>query len=154
MEIGITLPLDNDGFLRRQCPHCNVQFKWHHGPANEEAETADTPSVYHCPHCGQPAEPDRWLTDEQVDYIEGVAMPAITRHADDILRDAFKGIGSKHFKVKMTGRLDTPDEPVALVEPDDMIIVVSPCHSYEPVKVAEDAERSLYCLICGAPFAV
>lgn len=154
MEIGISLPLDNDGFLRRQCPHCNAQFKRHHGPANEEAEEAGSPAAYHCPRCGEPAEPDRWFTDEQVEYIEGVAAPAMIRDANDLIRDAFKGVNSKYLKVKMTGHPDTPDEPVALVEPDDMTIVVSPCHSYEPVKVPEDAERPLHCLICGTPFEV
>lgn len=154
MEIRVSLPLDSDGFLRRQCPHCNGLFKWHDGPANEEAENADDPIAYNCPLCGRPAGPDRWLTDLQVEYIEGVATPAIARYADDLLRDSFKGISSKHFKVKMTGHLDAPDEPAALVEPDDMVIVVSPCHSYEPVKVPEDADGPLHCLICGTPFAV
>jgi hypothetical protein len=154
MEIGISLPLDNDGFLRRQCPHCNAQFKLHNGPANEEAEVVDTPAAHHCPRCGRPAEPDRWFTDEQVEYIDGVATPAVTRYADDLLRDAFKGINSKYLKVEMTGHLDAPDKPVALVEPDDMMIVVSPCHSYEPVKVPEGTEGALHCLICGTPFAM
>jgi hypothetical protein len=154
VEISVPLPLDNDGFLRRQCPHCNSQFKWHHGPANEEAEQATSPSAYHCPLCGQPAETDRWNTDEQNEYVEGVATPAVIRHADDLIKDAFKGLNSKYFKVKMTGHLDTPAEPDALVEPDDMVIVVSPCHAYEPVKVPDDAAGPFRCLVCGQPFAV
>ncbi len=154
MEIGISLPLDNDGFLRRQCPHCNATFKWHNGPANEEAENAESPAAYYCPSCGRPAESDRWFTDEQVEYIDGVAAPAMTHYADDLLRDAFSRINSKYLKVEMTGHVDAPDEPDALVEPDDMVIVVSPCHSYEPVKVPEGFEGPLYCLICGTPFAV
>jgi hypothetical protein len=35
-----------------------------------------------------------------------------------------------------------------------MMIVISPCHSYEPVKVPEATEGPLHCLICGTPFAV
>lgn len=81
-------------------------------------------------------------------------MPAVIRHADDLIADAFKGMNSKYLKVKVTGHLDTPDEPVALVEPDDMVIVVSPCHAYEPVKVPEAATGPLHCLVCGQPFAV
>lgn len=45
MEIQVSLPLDNDGFLRRECPHYMQQFKWHHGPANEEAEAAESPAA-------------------------------------------------------------------------------------------------------------
>ena len=154
MQISIPMPLDNDGFLRRQCPHCNSLFKWHHGPANEDAEHAANPAAYHCPLCGQPAQTDRWNTAEQNEYIEGVAMPTMIREADDLIKDAFKGLDSKLFKFEMTGRLDTPDEPVALIEPDDMVIVVSPCHPYEPVKVPEDTTGPLHCLVCGQPFAV
>ncbi len=154
MEIDVSLPLDNDGFLRRQCPHCNSEFKWHHGPANEEAESAPIPTSYYCPLCGQPAEPDRWFTHVQVDYIEGVSAPAVTRELDDLLGDAFKGLNSKHVKWKRTGHLDAPDEPAPLVEPDDMVIVVAPCHSYEPVKVPEDAPGPFHCMVCGEPFAV
>jgi hypothetical protein len=154
MNIEVSLPLDHDGFLRRQCPHCNMQFKWHHGPANEAAESAPSPTSYSCPHCGRPAESDQWFTDEQVEYINGVAMPAITRQADDILRDAFGGIKSKYIKFEMKGHLDAPAQPGALVEPDDMMIIASPCHSYEPVKVPEDATGTFHCLVCGTPFTV
>lgn len=118
MDVSVHLPLDRDGFLRRQCPHCNLQFKWHDGPASEEAEAAEVPAAYYCPLCGSPAETDRWFTDEQVEYIEGVTNPAMVRYADDLLRHAFRGINSKSVKVKMTGHLETPAEPTALVEPE------------------------------------
>jgi hypothetical protein len=39
-----------------------------------------------------------------------------------------------------------------LVEPDDMTMVASPCHGFEPVKVADDWAEPLYCLVCGRPF--
>ncbi|GGT27906.1 hypothetical protein GCM10010271_34830 [Streptomyces kurssanovii] len=45
MEIPMNLPLDNDGFVRRECPHCVSQFKWHHGPANAEAEQQPSPAL-------------------------------------------------------------------------------------------------------------
>lgn len=154
MDISIRLPLDGDGFLRRQCPHCNAVFKWHHGPANAEAEAAPSPASYFCPLCGEPAEVDRWYTEDQVAYIEGVAMPAVMREADTLLRDAFSGLSSTHIKVTTSGNLDVPGEPDALVEAeDDMVIVASPCHGYEPVKVPSDA-GPLHCLICGKSFAV
>jgi hypothetical protein len=35
-----------------------------------------------------------------------------------------------------------------------MVIVASPCHSYEPVKLPEDHTGPLYCLVCGSAFAV
>jgi hypothetical protein len=107
-----------------------------------------------CPFCGLPAEPNQWFTHDRAEYIDGVAMPVIMRHADDLITDAFTGLNSKNLKITRTGHLDAPDEPDALVEPDDMVIVLSPCHAYEPVKVPEDASGPFHCLVCGEPFAV
>lgn len=38
IKVSVPIPRDADGFIRRECPHCIRQFKWHDGPANEEAE--------------------------------------------------------------------------------------------------------------------
>ena len=154
MDITVSLPLDHDGFLPRECPHCVQQFKWHNGPANEEAERHSDGPTYYCPFCGQPAGPDSWFTREQAEYLEGVAAPALTRLVDEELSRAFKGLGSKNIKIKKTGHLDLPDEPMPMVEADDMTIIVSPCHPYEPVKVPETATGPYHCLVCGQAFAV
>ncbi|MBT2425166.1 hypothetical protein J7F02_05555 [Streptomyces sp. ISL-112] len=154
MDIPMTLPLDHDGFLRRECPHCVIQFKWHPGPANEEAEQQPTPTTYYCPLCGQPAGPDSWWTQEQLDYAEGLAAPAAMREVEQGLRDTFKGASSKHVKFSVKGGSDTPNAPAPLTEPDDMVIVASPCHKYEPVKVPGNASGPLHCLVCGQAFAV
>lgn len=154
MDISVSLPLDNDGFLRRECPNCLQEFKWHHGSANEEAEAHQDPETYYCPLCGGPSGPDTWWTREQLDYAQGVAMPAALQEVESELDRAFRGLNSKHLKVKRTGHLDTPAEPMPLTEPDDMVIIASPCHAYEPVKVPEAEAGPFYCLVCGSAFAV
>jgi hypothetical protein len=151
VEISIPLPLDNDGFLRRQCPHCGQQFKWHYGPANEEAETQPSPASYYCPLCGEPARTDDWQTTEQQEYINGVALPAMFRLAQQEIAHELRG--NKHLTFK-PNHSAVPDEPSMLAEPDDMQIVTSPCHAYEPIKIPEDAPAPLHCLVCGAAFAV
>lgn len=154
MKVPVSLPLDNDGFLRRECPSCLKQFKWHHGPANEEAEGQASVSSYFCPFCGQPAALDQWFTTEQVDHMRGVALPSMMQAIDDELTSAIKGLNSKHVKITKTGHLDVPDEPNPLTEPDDMMIIASPCHSWEPVKVPDDTISPLHCLVCGQAFAL
>lgn len=151
IEIPMTLPLDNDGFLRRECPHCERQFKRHNGPANEEAEQHPDPPAYHCPLCGRPAGPDSWWTQEQLDYAEGLTAPVAMQAISDMLAKSFKGMKNVTYK---PGRVDTPDTPAPLTEPDDMVIVTSPCHPYEPVKVPDDHPPALHCVVCGEPFAV
>ena len=154
MDISINLPLDNDGFLRRECPHCMGYFKWHHGPANEEAEQHTDPDTYYCPLCGQPAGPDSWWTTEQLEFAQGAALPAVLTDLENEFGRAFKKSGNRHLRIEMTGHFDTPDAPSPLSEPDDMAIITSPCHGYEPVKVPEDRAMPFYCLVCGRAFAV
>lgn len=152
--MDVSLPLDHDGFLRRECPHCVQQFKWHHGPANAEAEQQQPTESYHCPHCGQPAGPDSWWTQEQLDLINGTITGQATRMVNDMLGNAFKGMRSNNFVQVTVTKADEPDLPDPLVEPDDMTVIASPCHSWEPVKVPEDATSPFYCLVCGSAFAV
>ncbi|GGT27912.1 hypothetical protein GCM10010271_34840 [Streptomyces kurssanovii] len=45
------------------------------------------------------------------------------------LKSAFKQARSKYMKVDVKGSVDTPDVPPPLTEPDDMVIVTSPCHT-------------------------
>lgn len=154
MEIPISLPLDNDGFLRRECPHCMQEFKWHNGPANAEAEQMSDSDIYYCPLCGQSADPGAWWTQEQLDYAQKEAMPAAMQSLEDELDQTFRGASNKHLSIKRTGHLESPDYPMPLVEKDDMSIVAPPCHAYEPVKIPEKTVGPFYCLICGSPFAL
>lgn len=151
IEVSVDFPSDSDGFIRRECPHCLRQFKWHDGPANEEAERHPEAELYSCPLCGQSAEVDPWNTQEQVDLVEQMAMPQIMRHVNEDLDAMFRRMKG----ITYTRSADEyPDESVPLTEPDDMMIVASPCHGYEPVKVPEDHTGPLHCLVCGAPFTV
>ena len=48
------IPDDVDGFVRRECPNCARQFKWHDGPANEDAEDQPVPATYTAPSADNP----------------------------------------------------------------------------------------------------
>ncbi len=70
------------------------------------------------------------------------------------LDDMFKGLerstrGNRFIEFKAQGG-DVPDPS----EPLDMIIVASPCHKWEPVKIPEDHVGIVHCLICGEAFAI
>lgn len=151
VEISIEIPTDSDGFIRRECPTCTRQFKWHDGPANQEAEQHPSPSAYCCPLCGEPADEDSWFTPEQLDIAQQKAMPQIMGMVNDELDSMFRRMKGFTFQ---RGSQEVPDESLPLTEPDDMVIVTSPCHSFEPVKVPEDHAGQLHCLVCGTPFAV
>ncbi len=151
IEVTVSIPRDSDGFIRRQCPHCVAQFKWHDGPANEESERHAAPENYTCPICGQAAETDSWLTDEQLELVQQKVLPQAMERIQDDIEAAFTGTKGVTYK---RGNDVFPDSSTPLTEPDDMMIVASPCHSYEPVKVPENHTGRLFCLVCGAAFAV
>jgi len=48
----------------------------------------------------------------------------------------------------------TEELPLPLHEPEDMMIVQSPCHPWEPMKVEELWSKPKHCLIYGSQFAI
>jgi hypothetical protein len=149
-HFDVELPLDDDGFMRRECPHCLREFKWHHGPTEARPEGMADPPVYHCPRCGDPARPDEWWTQEQLAFTEQLVTGHALREATEMLENSVRDSKSVTFKPP---RDDAPEPPEALHEPNDMIIVGPPCHPWEPIKVPEDATTRAFCLICGEAFA-
>lgn len=146
MEIRLDFPLDGDHFLRRRCPRCAQEFKWHHGPTESRPPDAIDPATFSCPLCGSRGDSDKWFTDAQALYRD----QAVEFYKMDVVNEEMK---------KMFGRNYTPGRnnasaPTPLVEPDDMIIIEPPCHPWEPVKVPEERADSgpLFCLVCGESY--
>lgn len=157
MEIPFEIPLDSDGYLRRQCPRCERCFKWrpeNEGDEGDEGEQTAQTVLYHCPYCAEESASDQWWTDEQVDYAQGLAAIEAMRMIEKTLGPAADRINRSSGMVKMD--LDVPrvTPPAPLFEPDDMIAVQPPCHPAEPLKVLEDWDDEIHCLICGRPFVV
>lgn len=147
---SMSIPLD-EGYLRRECPHCERQFKWHHGPTDDRPKDFADPAVYFCPYCGETAGPDAWWTQEQLKHARNVLTGPALREVADELRKVVKGSGGL---LSMSVDYDEPMPPFALSEPSDMAIVVPPCHPWEPLKVAEDWIDPLRCLLCGSTFVL
>lgn len=151
MGYSVELPLD-DGFIRRECPHCKRHFKWHYGATDDRPHDAVEPAVYWCPYCGETAPPDHWWTTEQLEYLTLSAAGPAMREIADKLNQSLTTQPDSFIKLSM--EYDEVEPPSALHEPSDMIIVQSPCHPWEPMKIAEDWDQAIYCLICGDRFAV
>jgi len=150
IRVPISLPLDSDGFLRRECPNCEEEFKWFsHAEGDQDAEEV---AQYFCPVCGAAAGLDSWWTPAQLEYGFGSASEAIDQVMSDAIADAFKGIKGIKFQPNSSFSLDI-ETPDPLTEPDDMVIVEPPCHPHEPLKIPEVVTERVFCLICGEQFA-
>ena len=151
-SIPMTLPLDTEGFLRRECPHCERQFKWQ--PAEDADDGAESiPSrqvvAYYCPYCYQAAPPDAWWTQEQLKHAQQLMMSEVL--APQLRRFGRQGRQTSHSNSFVKIDVSVPDFPIPepLVEPSDMIRVDFPCHPEEPLKVIEDWTAEVGCLVCG-----
>lgn len=145
-NIPMTLPLDKDGFLRRGCPNCARQFKW----LPTGSETNGQPqSEYYCPYCGKPAGINSWWTKEQVQYAKQLtAVKVIDPELEKFAKD-LKRLNRPGSLVQFEAKYKRPSKPLPLHEPNDMRKVEPPCHPNEPLKIREDWNKPIFCLICG-----
>lgn len=156
MELSVSVPLDSDGFLRRECPTCGREFKWFHGRVEGTPDDWEDPELYFCPYCAVPADGSSWLTQAQAAYVQ----QAFVGHASDLINDELEGIARSVnrrgglIRMSVSREVDSTPPPPPLSEPNDMVAVASPCHPFEPIKVLDGWEGSLHCLVCGSPFAL
>jgi hypothetical protein len=154
-EIPMDLPLDKDGFLRRECPTCERQFKWWPTSSEEASEVIqEAPEAYFCPYCHEPASPDAWWTKEQLEYAQELAAaevlgPQLRRFKSDMERMNRRSKG-----IRFETSLLQFSRPEPLAEPDDMVRVDVPCHPEEPTKVGAEWDGEVACLVCGIRYPV
>jgi hypothetical protein len=152
VTLEMSMPLDSDGFLRRECPTCERELKWYYTPEEQGDAAPIADGGYFCPYCGVQAETNTWLTKPQAELAQNMVAtqvlgPMLKKFGDDM-----KGIGrSSGGMISAEVRYDAPDEPEALTEIDDMTRVDFDCHPSEPVKVLDDWDKPVRCLICGQP---
>lgn len=153
MEFSIPLFTDDDGFLRRECPTCERQFKWFYGETAERPQDAADPELYFCPYCAVPAPTDQWWTTEQLEHAQAEIAPDVMQILTDELDKSLRSARSSLIKMSVKpGSVPVP--PAPLTEPNDMVMVEPPCHPWEPLKVVETWVEQLHCLVCGAEFVV
>lgn len=147
--ISLEIPLDKDGFVLRECPACEREFRWHISPDDDGGEPTP-PDGYFCPYCGKRASPDSWFTQAQVDFLSASAMHQVVGPQLDEILGGF-AMESPSLKIEVTGSVGAA-EPASLEENLDAETrrVDFSCHPAEPLKVDPDWEGKLHCLICGS----
>lgn len=141
MDISFSLNLDSSGFLRRECPSCEREFKWFHGETEGKPDDFLEPENYTCPYCGTSAGSDSWWTTAQLEYAQSAAMGPIARD----LKSKF----GESFKADTSHQVSAPPP-----ESDDMTIVEPPCHPFEPLKIINEWDQNVHCLLCGNEFRI
>lgn len=138
-RLALSIPLDSDGYLRRECPNCERDFKRlvNKAPISKSAQTAN--GGHFCPYCGLQSPSNNWLTKAQVEFTRRVAAEHVAPAKSHL------GLRSLNLRA-MRSAPSLEDE---LSETDDMRIVNLPCHPTESIKVSELWIGSIHCPVCA-----
>jgi len=172
-EQTLHFPLDDDGFLRRECSLCKREFKVHltreerEPPADSVrksflipederrgAEPKEEGGEHYCPYCGQAAGRDSWWTQDQVAYIH-TALRNIAAQLvnENLIRPLKRSLGrhtSGPVTIRFEGRELGQQEEWIGPEPNDMTRFRLPCCDRE-IKITEDWSGRVHCFFCGFP---
>lgn len=147
--VNIDLPIDDGGFLPRQCPNCDDQFTVHGDTYEQECYLN-----LRCPYCNWIDEFDEFLTDEQAEYAEVVAETEARMMLEDEFKemwdDAFSGISNDYIEVETNtdeidfGERSAPSPQLSL---ETQEITCSDCGFRYAVDKRED-EGKIDCPVC------
>ena len=106
LNVSVTIPLDENGMMGRECLECEQYFKLKPGTGLETDHC-------HCPYCDYEGNADTFWTQAQLEYAQSIAMQQafnkIVKPQLDKLTYSFKQLERSsrnsliQFKVKTTG---------------------------------------------------
>jgi hypothetical protein len=145
-NIEVSLSIDADAFLSRECPYCKIRFKI----SKEDFEGDRLAAEMFCPYCGQSASRNEFWTTEQAKYFQDVAMYKIVAPELDALESSLKKLDTNSglFEIKITMDREDDKVPIAPEELDDMKQSKQSCCDIV-IKIDETWAKGLYCIICG-----
>ena len=171
-KISISLPLDKDGFFRRECPLCCREFKLllkeeelndltqkslklflleEKEKENNSDDSDDQQKEYICPYCGQASPDNSWWTKEQLAYInifaKNIAAKMLNEHLIRPLQSKFSGSSSS---IRFKGKEMEEQEPWISPETDDMDVFELPC-CQRKMKIDDSWKGKVHCFFCGFP---
>jgi hypothetical protein len=138
---SMRIPLDADGYLRRECPNCERDFKRLVRKVSEAELSRRSSSELFCPYCGLRSPSNTWLTKAQIEYTKKVLAELVARERT---RRGVKTLLLLPFPG--SSRLTNGE----LSEANDMKVVRPPCHSEYAIKVSDLWIGDLHCAVCGA----
>lgn len=98
-QMKVSIPLDEDGFLGRQCPDCELLFRMD----AEQYEALPDDVALWCVYCGHHGEHSEFLTAQQRDRlmraVGDLGMQLVSRE----LGRAFEGLSRGNSRARQTG---------------------------------------------------
>lgn len=166
--MSISIPLDDEHYLRRECNFCKKEFKIeideedlkkqtemlmqnYLDEDNHESKEEDDEirtQVYYCPNCGQEAEMKTFWTIPQIEYIQ----THVKNYVNNIINEKLiKEMGK--MSRRSSGLISFKGEEIPYIQPfiapeeNDMEKYRLKCCNKE-IKV-EKLKGTIYCFYCG-----
>jgi uncharacterized Zn-finger protein len=137
-RIARQIPLDDDGYLRRECPSCEREFK--RGTRRSSTSRDSANDWLFCPYCGRQAQASRWLTKSQVKFTKNLVANHVEQRKSHV---GFKSLNLLAF------RTQSDVAHAGMSEPNDMARVDMVCHPRESIKISEEWIGNVRCPRCG-----
>ncbi|OCA87331.1 hypothetical protein [Pseudobacillus wudalianchiensis] len=142
MKIPVSIRLDDNGLLRKECPFCEREFKVFYNEHTEE-----TQSKCYCPHCGLPAPSAEQLTRDQGQHIVDLAKNEFINLVNKEFGRMKQRVKSPYIKVDFKPLEKT--DPRIQIELNDMEEIITSCCN-EPIFLNSPLTwKVIYCHKCG-----
>jgi hydrogenase maturation factor HypF (carbamoyltransferase family) len=136
-----SLEADEKGLVSLQCDRCKSRFKMECSYLNDELEDNEIC----CPICGISEKLNTFLPKEVIEEAQKIAIA----EAERMFVEAFKGVKSKHIKIK-TKSVQRVDTDIAIKNKDyDMLQVKVNCCDKTIGLMSSDITAGFYCPYCG-----
>lgn len=134
------LQSDENGLVTLQCDRCKARFKIDCGYLSDELK-----GDICCPVCGISESPNTFWPEEVIEEASKIAI----MEAEEMIKQAFKGLNSKYLKVK-TAPVTKRDRNLVFKNKDyDMQRITVHCCQKEIALVSADVTAGFYCPYCG-----
>ena len=144
MNLELSIPLDEEGFIEMECDFCKNRFMLHESVFEDE-------TYYHffCPICGMPADTGSFYCEEVIEAAERLVMNYALDEIQRQLGPTIREINRSGFlKMEMTVPKKEPSKELFKPLREYKCIHKNCCGL--DVKVSEfDAEIGTYCPACG-----
>lgn len=144
-NIKFNIPIDNEGFITLNCPHCNFAFKLEFSIANDENVI-----ILYCPSCGLSSYPNNFIPLKILKHAETLIsneMKNILNDFTDNLEKTFKKNKYVSFKKNKNFKIEIP-EPLFETNHELETLELNCCNSKVKALKA-NILTGIYCPYCG-----
>lgn len=144
MDLSISIPLDEDGFIEMECDYCKNRFMLHQTVYSDDANLH-----FFCPICGLPNAINTFYCEE---VLEAAQQMALNYLSDEIQKQLSPSIRqfNRNGLLKMSLKVPDREPEKELYKPiNEYVLTHQYCCEIDVKTLEFDNQIGIYCPICG-----